>query len=125
MRNLKIVSRVLFGVVSLLGPSQAMAQSDQETGSPVVAFSEIASRVNVNSGGSVIVTDSSGRQVKGKLTALSSDTLTLLTDGRTLTFRDQQVREVRHRLPDSKLEGAWIGLGRRLDRAGCGMRQPF
>ena len=110
MRNLKIVSRVLLGVVSLLGPSQAMAQSDPETGSPVVVFSEIASRVNVNSGGSVIVTDSSGRQVKGKLTALSSDTLTLLTDGRTLTFRDQQVREVRHRLPDSKLEGAWIGL---------------
>lgn len=110
MRNLKVVSRVLLGVVSLLGPSQAIAQSDPQSDAPVAAFGEIASRVSVSSGGSVIVTDSSGRQVKGKLTALSSDALTLLTDGRTLTFRDEQVREVRHRLPDSRLEGAFIGL---------------
>lgn len=106
----KMVPCALVGVAGLLGPGSAIGQSRPEIEPPVRSFAELAPRGAINTGATVIVTDSSGQQVKGKLTALSTDTLSLLSDGRTLTFRDQQVREVQHRLPDSKLEGAWIGM---------------
>lgn len=89
---MNVAWRVAFlGVVSLLGPRQAVAQSP-EAGPPVDTFSEMASRVNVDTVTTVVVTDSSRQQVKGKLTALSSDTLSLVSGGRTLTFRSQEVR---------------------------------
>jgi len=89
---MNVAWRVLLGVVSLLGPGQAAAQPSPGTGPPVDTFSEMASRVSVDAGATVVLTDSSGQQVKGKLTALSSDALSLLSNGRTLTFRGQELR---------------------------------
>jgi hypothetical protein len=104
--------RLLGGLVLAVTvfPSAARAQPTPNTGLPVATFGEIASRVNLKAGATLIVTDSSGQQVKGKLTTLSTDTLSILAGRRTLTFSDQQVRELRQRLPDSKREGALIGL---------------
>ena len=88
----------------------------------MVAFSEIASRVNVNSGGSVIVTDSSGRQVKGKLTALSSDTLTLLTDGADADLQEISKCErcgIACRTANLKAHGSACAAGRIVPAAVC------
>jgi hypothetical protein len=89
----------------------AWGQSPAAVDVPAAAFAEIASGANVRSGATLIVTDQSGRRVAGRLTAISSDALSILTrDQRALTFRDQEVREVRRRVPDSKWEGALIGF---------------
>ena len=92
--------------VALL-PSMAHAQA---TANAATTFAEIASRSNVKTGASLVVTDSSGQRIRGKLTTVSGDALSIWVDGRTRTFTNQQVREVQHRLKDSKIEGALIGL---------------
>ena len=97
-------------VAVVLFPSVARAQPAPNAGLPVATFGEIASRVNVKAGPTLIVTDSSGQRVRGTLTAISSDALSILTGSRTLTFRDQQVREVQQRLTDGKGEGAFLGF---------------
>jgi hypothetical protein len=104
-----------FGVLVLgiaLLPSAARAQQPTPNAArPATTFAEIASNPNVKAGASLVVTDSSGQRIRGKLTTVSSDTLSIRADGRTRTFTNRQVREVQQRLKDSKKDGALIGLG--------------
>jgi hypothetical protein len=100
-----------FAIAANMFPICANAQQAPEAGVPVATFAEFASGAAVKSGVTLTVTDISGRLVTGRLTALSSDALSILTgERRVLTFRDQEVREVRRRMPDSKWQGALIGL---------------
>ena len=100
---------VLVLALALL-PRPARAQATPHAGLPATTFSDIASSGHVKAGASLVVTDSSGQRISGKLTTVSGDTLSIRTDGRTRTFTNQDVREVQHRLNDSKIEGAMIGL---------------
>jgi len=95
-------------LAATLFPAAAKGQQTPGTRAPVVSFDEMASRVDV--GATVIVADTSGQRIRGRLTALSSEALSMLTGGRTVTFRDDQVREVQQRLRDSKRDGAAIGF---------------
>ena len=101
--------RRLGGLVlaAALCPTAAHGQQTP-TPAPVVSFDEMASRVDA--GATLIVADTSGRRFSGTLTALSSDALSILTGGRTVTFRGNQVREVQQRVRDSKRDGAAIGF---------------
>jgi hypothetical protein len=100
---------VLVLAVALL-PSADRAQATPAAGLPATTFAEIASRPNVKTGASLVVTDSSGQRIRGKLASLSSDTLSIRAGRRTRTYTSLQVREVQQRLGDSKIEGALIGL---------------
>jgi hypothetical protein len=95
-------------LAAILFPAAANGQRTPSTPAPVLSFDEMALRVNV--GATVIVADTSGRRFSGRLTALSSETLSMLTGGRAVTFRESQVREVQQRLRDSKRDGAAIGF---------------
>jgi len=57
----------------------------------------------------VIVTDMGGRRVKGALTAVSDDSLTLATNGRTQTFARSEVSTIR--VADGLANGSLIGAG--------------
>jgi len=95
-------------LAATLFPTATHGQQPPGTAAPGVSFDEMASRVTV--GATLIVADTSGRRFSGRLTALSSDALSILTGGRTLTFREEQVHEVQQRLRDSKRDGAAIGF---------------
>ena len=97
-------------LAAALLPSAACAQVTTNAWLPATTFSEIASGANVKAGASLVITDSSGLRTRGKLTTLSSDTLSIRANGRTRTFTNQEVREVQQRLNDSKIEGALIGF---------------
>jgi hypothetical protein len=56
------------------------------------------------------VTDTKGLDVKGRLTALSEQSLSVFSEGRTQTFGLPDVSEVRQQIPDSLLNGGLIGL---------------
>lgn len=102
------VGRTVVAIALL--PVAVRAQSISNTTLPVGTFAEIASRGNLKTGTTLIVTEPSGRSVKGKLTAITADAVSLRINDRTLTFTDRQVRELRQRLTDSKIEGALIGF---------------
>jgi hypothetical protein len=91
-------------------PSAARAQVTPDAALPATSFAEIASRAGLKSGASLVITDSSGQRIRGKLTTVTSDTLSIRANGRTRAFTNQEVREVQQRLNDSKIEGALIGL---------------
>ncbi len=75
---------------------------------PLVAtFSGLATVLGP--GTTVIVTDTMGRRVKGPLTALDPDSLSLVTEGRLQRLARPDIWEVRQRIPDSKANGALYG----------------
>jgi hypothetical protein len=63
----------------------------------------------------VIVTDMRGRRVKGALTAVDEDSLSLAKGGRSQTFARSEVSSVR--VPDGLGNGALIGAGAGLGAA--------
>jgi hypothetical protein len=63
----------------------------------------------------VIVMDMTGRRVKGALTAVDENSLSLATDGRTHTFALSEISTVR--VPDGLGNGALIGAGAGLGAA--------
>jgi hypothetical protein len=75
---------------------------------PVSSFSELATRIRV--GQQLWVTDSTGRDVRGRLERLSTQELVLNGAGRE-TFAAADVRRVRARDRDSLKNGTLIGLG--------------
>ena len=63
----------------------------------------------------IVVTDMSGRRVRGALTAVDRDSLSLATDGKTETFARTEVSTVR--IADGLGDGALIGAGAGLGAA--------
>ena len=83
-------------------PSLAAAQE------PVRDFDQLNTRLKP--GDTVWVTDTQGREVKGKVQALAPDAITLKGDG-PRTFAAGDVRLISERRNDSLANGALIGLG--------------
>ena len=83
----------------------------------------------VGPGDTVTVTDRTGRELKGKIAALSPSTLALLADGIRHDLTDADVAFIRQRRPDSPGRRRQTGLHRRgahRGRRGLGLgRRPF
>jgi len=86
----------------LWSPARAAAQD------PVRSFDQLNTRLKV--GDTVWVTDASGREVKGKIEALGSTSLTL-SGGDRRTFEGSDVRTIVERPHDSLKFGTLLGLG--------------
>jgi len=85
----------------VLWPSGAGAQAIARS------FEELAEVAKTEE--TVIVTDLKGRRVKGALTAVDTDSLSLAIDGRLQSFARPEVRSVR--IGDGLGNGALIGAG--------------
>jgi len=101
MRSWKVA--VVLAVISLL-LAFALAAAQE----PVREFSQLDTRLKP--GNKVWVTDSQGREVKGRIAAIGADALTLDAGG-SKTFSAGDVRLVMERRHDSLANGALIGLG--------------
>jgi hypothetical protein len=97
------IRAVLFVVAGFL--VTAAAASAQE---PAASFGALAGRIQV--GQRIWVTDTTGREVRGRLERLSSDGLVLKASGLE-TFAAPDIRRVRARARDSLKNGTLIGLG--------------
>lgn len=82
-----------------LWPASAQAQP------MACSFEDLAGLVKVET--TVIVTDMKGRRVKGALSAVDHDSISLVLDGRRLTFARSEVATVR--MVDGLLNGSLIG----------------
>lgn len=94
------ISALVFSLM-LLAPARTAAQE------PVKAFDQLSTRLKV--GDTVWVTDASGREVKGKIKALSTTSLTL-SGGERRTFQGSDVRTILERPHDSLKFGTLLGL---------------
>lgn len=74
-----------------------------------VASSFEALRVLVMPGDRISVVDVTGREVRGRVGALSRDSVTLLTEAGSQTFGEVAVATIRQRHADSLTNGAIIG----------------
>jgi hypothetical protein len=97
-----VPATALAAVIALAVPVFAMAQE------PVKAFDQLNTRLKP--GDTVWVTDAQGREVKGKLSALSNDAL-MLDAGGPKTFAARDVSIIRDRQRDSLKNGTLIGFG--------------
>ena len=95
-------ARALSFVVLLATAAAAAAQE------PAASFDALAARIQV--GQRIWVTDTTGREVRGRLERLSSDGLVVKARGLE-TFAAPDVRRVRARARDSLKNGTLIGLG--------------
>ena len=103
MKVIISTSRILAaGAAIMFLPVLAGAQE------PVKSFDQLNTRLKV--GDTIYVADAQGREIKGKIHSLSSDALTLGTDG-ARTFAARDVSAIRERPPDSLKNGALIGFG--------------
>ena len=68
-------------------------------------------RVLVKAGDALVVTDSSGREIRGHVSALTSTSLEMAVAGSLLTLDEQDVVTVRHRGQDPLGNGAKTGFG--------------
>jgi hypothetical protein len=94
---------VLLFVAGLLATAGAASAQD-----PASSFDALAGRIQV--GQRIWVTDTTGREVRGRLERLSSDGLVLKAQG-LQTFAAADVRRVSVRVRDSLKNGTLIGLG--------------
>lgn len=97
---------IAFTLAGLFVATHATAQTPQRA--PVATFDELATLLAP--GTTVIVTDTKGLEVKGRLSAINGKSLSLLSEGRTQSFGLPDVSEVQQQMPDSILNGALIGL---------------
>ena len=74
-----------------------------------VTFDRLALRLN--QGDSVLVTDSDGRRLRGRIVDLSASTLALETDGLRRELNRGDVSMIQRRERDSLTNGAAIGFG--------------
>jgi hypothetical protein len=68
-------------------------------------------QVLVKPGDTISVTDSTGRELTGKITGLSPSSLALLVEGTRRDLPESEVRQIRQRRQDSLGNGAKWGLG--------------
>ena len=101
MRSWKVA--IVLAVISLL-LAFALAAAQE----PVRDFTQLNTRLRP--GDTVWVTDAQGREVKGQISALGADALTL-EGGGGRTFGAPDVRTIEVRRSDSLGNGALIGLG--------------
>lgn len=96
--------RVVLFVLAISATTGAAGRAQE----PVTSFDALAGRIQV--GQRIQVTDSTGREVGGRLEKLSGDGLLLKAHGLE-SFAAADVRIIRRRDHDSLKNGALIGLG--------------
>lgn len=97
---------IALSLVALCAPATIAAQTTPSQ--PASTFSNLATELPP--GATIVVTDQRGRRVKGELTGLSRQSLSLATRDGALTFTQPDVSEVRRQVSDSVLDGGVIGL---------------
>ena len=90
---------------SRLAAAVALWPAIAEAQTPVRSFEELTGIVKAEE--TVIVIDMRGRNVKGALTGIAQDSLSLAAEGRLQTFARSEVRTVR--VADGLVNGALIG----------------
>jgi hypothetical protein len=108
-------------VVSLLALSLLVSTASEGVAQPagrtkhertgrasVVSFNELQGRIQP--GATISVTDATGREVSGKLSALSETSLTLVLHGTTRSYMQSDVSLIRKRQSDSLWNGLLIGM---------------
>ena len=96
-------ARTLLSLVAGFVATAAQASAQD----PVSSFDALAGRIRV--GQRIWVTDSAGREVRGRLERLASDALILKADG-VGRIAASEVRRIRARDPDSVKNGTLTGL---------------
>ncbi len=92
---------LLTRLAAILLPGMAWAQE-------AVSLGDLQARVKT--GETLYVTDATGASFKGKFADLSGGSLGLTYKGSRKEFRALDIREIRRREPDSRSNGALIGL---------------
>lgn len=92
---------IALGLAGLFAPTTISAQTTQSQ--PASTFSDLSALLP--RGATIVVTDRQGRLVKGELTVLNGQSLSLAAGDRDLTFTQPEVLEVRRQVSDSVLEG--------------------
>jgi hypothetical protein len=95
-------------IVALLFASPALAEAQELASS----FDQL--RVLIKAGDRLTIVDSTGQELRGRMTRLSSSVLEVDTDGRSRTLGESEVRTIRLRHSDTLANGAKWGFG-----AGC------
>ena len=90
---------------ALFIPARGLAQSPEPD--PSTTFADLALRLPAES--SVIVTDQQGRRITGRLIGIKQDVLSVRTE-RALTLRQAEVQLVQRKVPDSTLDGGFLGF---------------
>lgn len=90
-----------------LAASMALWPAGAEAQATAGSFEELGGLVKAEE--TVVVTDMNGRRVRGALSAVGKDSLSLVIDGRTQSFARSEVSTVR--LADGLGNGALIGAG--------------
>jgi len=103
MRHVKSAMFAL--VLTASTPFTTSAQTPEPE--PATTFPELALRLPPQS--FVIVTDQQGRRSAGRLIGIERDTLSIRTD-RALSFGQSEVQRVQRKIPDSVLNGGFIGF---------------
>jgi hypothetical protein len=101
---------LLFTIGSATAEAQHLASSFEQL------------QVLVKAGDAVTVTDSTGRDLTGKIASLSSSSLTLMVEGTRRDLPESEIRTIRQRRQDSLANGAKWGLG---IGAGLGLAAGF
>jgi hypothetical protein len=108
-RRLEVAATLI--CTSLVLPGVVPAFADQPPGqtapASVASFDELKPRIRT--GATIFVTDSTGREVSGKLSGLSGTSLELVVNETRQTFSQADVALVRQRQPDPLWNGLLIG----------------
>lgn len=104
MRHLTIAAVAV--VVTTVIPSAASAQAPEPDAA--TTFADLALRLPAQS--SVTITNHQGRRTRGELTGIAGETLSIKTGDHALTFTESDVRHVQRCIPDTVLNGAFIGM---------------
>jgi hypothetical protein len=91
--------------IAALAPTPGSAQTPEPE--PATTFADLTPRLPAEA--TLIVTDQQGRQTTGRLIGIEADTL-LIRTGRTLSFRQPDVRQVQRKVPDRVLDGGFLGF---------------
>ncbi|MEO5741810.1 MAG: hypothetical protein ABIS29_14565 [Vicinamibacterales bacterium] len=95
-------------VLALIALTPSIIEGQTPEPDAANTFTDLSARLPVRS--LVIVTDRQGRQMRGELTVIEGDTLSVKTADRPLTFNQSDVQQIQRQIPDSFLNGAFIGL---------------
>lgn len=94
---------IVVGVVIFFAPAPLPAQQ------PARSLEQLS--VLVSAGETVWLTDTAGREIKGRLTRIGPDVVEVDVDGQAQTWEAAQLQRVRHRHADALLNGVLIGAG--------------
>lgn len=101
-----LLSLIALSLVGLFSPAAISAQTTPSQ--PASTFSNLAALLPP--GATIEVTDQQGRRIKGEVTVLSGQSLSLATGDGPRLFMQPDVSAIRRHISDRVLDGGLIGL---------------